>query len=189
MNVIDSKSLERDAGEKPVPTFSHPALAEFAADFGAAHKRVRLVLFRGMALEMSASPLSASPPSSYRVAIAEPRHQSDELLLRHKTTLRDRYERPLAAAAAAVEADEILFLNERDELCEGARCNVFVMREGQLLTPPLSCGLLPGTLRARLLHQGHAREAMLGLADITPATQWFMGNSVRGLVPAALVAS
>ncbi len=30
MNVIDSKSLERDAGEKPVPTFSHPALAAYA---------------------------------------------------------------------------------------------------------------------------------------------------------------
>ena len=89
--------LERSAGVLGFAfrkTLIERRLAEFAAGFGAAHKRVRLVLSRDGALEMSAAPLSASPPISYRVAIAEPRHQSGEPLLRHKTTLRDRYEIP-----------------------------------------------------------------------------------------------
>ena len=83
------------------------------------------------------------------------------------------------------DADEVLFLNERDEVCEGARANVFLAREGVLLTPPLSSGLLPGTLRAHLLREGRAREAVLRLADFEGA-EFYMGNSVRGLVRGAL---
>jgi branched-subunit amino acid aminotransferase/4-amino-4-deoxychorismate lyase len=81
-------------------------------------------------------------------------------------------------------ADEVLFLNERDELCESARCNLFVPKGGILLTPPLSSGLLPGTLRASLIAQGRAREAVLRLSEL-PGT-FLLGNSVRGLVQARL---
>jgi 4-amino-4-deoxychorismate lyase/para-aminobenzoate synthetase/4-amino-4-deoxychorismate lyase len=55
-----------------------------------------------------------------------------------------------------------------------------------LLTPPLSCGLLPGTLRAALIAQGRARESILQLEDIS-RSEFFLGNSVRGLVRARLV--
>ena len=56
-----------------------------------------------------------------------------------------------------------------------------------LLTPPLACGLLPGVLRARLLREGRAREAVLRPADLA-ARRLFVGNSLRGLIPARLVA-
>jgi branched-subunit amino acid aminotransferase/4-amino-4-deoxychorismate lyase len=88
---------------------------------------------------------------------------------------------------AASGADEVIFLNERDELCEGARTNLFVPREGLLLTPPLSSGLLPGVLRASLLAEGRARESLLLLADLDAG--FFLGNSLRGLLPARLVSS
>ena len=55
-----------------------------------------------------------------------------------------------------------------------------------LLTPPLASGLLPGTLRARLLAEGRAREEYLSLEDFE-GREFFMGNSVRGLVRATLL--
>ena len=81
---------------------------------------------------------------------------------------------------------DALFLNERDEVCEGARSNVFVRLDGVLYTPPLACGLLPGILRRRLLESGEARERVLTLADLARAEALYMGNALRGLVPVTL---
>ncbi len=140
--------------------------------------RVRIVLSGDGAIESSAAEIEPVAENAvWTVAVAERRFDSTAPLLRHKTTRREIYETELARS----NADEVLFLNERDEVCEGARANVFLAREGVLLTPPLSCGLLPGTLRAHLLREGRAREATLRLADFDGA-EFYMGNSVRGLV-------
>jgi 4-amino-4-deoxychorismate lyase len=146
--------------------------------------RVRLVLSRDGAIEVSKTPIDAVPPEAvWRVALAERRFDSADPLLRHKTTRRALYEEELARAVQRHGADEVLFLNERDELCESARCNLFVPGDGVLLTPPLSCGLLAGTLRAALLAQGRAREAVLRIPDLP--RDFYLGNSVRGLARAA----
>lgn len=150
-------------------------------------QRVRLVLDRAGHCAVTTAALEGVPAGTvWRVAVARARFDLGNPLLRHKTTRRDLYENELATAAAQCGADEVVFLNERDELCEGARSNVFVAADGLLLTPSLASGLLPGTLRARLLAEGRARETVLRLADISTAAAWYMGNSVRGLVPAQL---
>jgi 4-amino-4-deoxychorismate lyase len=106
-----------------------------------------------------AEPLTLPRPGTrWRLAYASARFDSKDPLLRHKTTRRALLEEALATAQQLVGADETLFLNERDELCEGARTNLFVAVNGILLTPPTACGLLPGTLRGRLLDEGRARE-------------------------------
>lgn len=148
--------------------------------------RVRLVLWRDGAIETSATPIDPVPPETiWRVAIAARRFSSSDPLLRHKTTRRALYEDTLAEAMKTRGAEEVLFLNERDELCEGARCTLFVPQGDVLLTPPLSCGLLPGTLRAKLIAAGRAREAILRLQEL--ARDFYLGNSVRGLVRARLI--
>lgn len=148
--------------------------------------RVRLVLSADGGIETSVTPIDPVPPETvWRVAIAQRRFSSADPLLRHKTTRRAIYEDELAEAMKRCGADEVLFLNEREEVCESARCNIFAPQGDILLTPPLSCGLLPGTLRARLLADGRAREAFLRLADL-PA-EFYLGNSVRGLVRATLM--
>ena len=161
------------------------ALTRAAESFpgaAAARLRVRIVLSADGAIESSAAQIEPVAENAiWTVAIAERRFESSDPQLRHKTTRREFYETELARA----NADEVLFLNERDEVCEGARANVFLAREGVLLTPPLSSGLLPGTLRAHLLREGRAREAVLRLADFEGA-EFYMGNSVRGLVRGAL---
>ena len=80
----------------------------------------------------------------------------------------------------------MLFLNDRGELTEGSRTNLFVERGGRLLTPPVSCGLLNGTLRQELLdtRPGEVVEAVLRPEDLASAERIYLGNSVRGLVAA-----
>lgn len=162
------------------------ALSETIAQPAAPRLRVRLVLARDGALETSATPIEpVAPQTVWRVALAQRRFNSADPLLRHKTTRRALYEEALAEAMTRWRADEVLFLNERDELCESARCNLFAPEGGLLLTPPVSSGLLPGTLRARLIHQGRAKERLLRLDDIDGP--FYLGNSVRGLVRASLL--
>ncbi len=163
------------------------ALEGAVAGTQAARLRVRLVVNRAGGLETSASAIDPVPQGAvWAVAFARSRFSSGDALLRHKTTRRALYEDELAQAQARAGADEVLFLNERGEICEGARCNVFLARAGRLLTPPLASGLLPGTLRARLLAEGRAKEAALRGEDFAGA-EFYMGNSVRGLVRGRLI--
>lgn len=146
-------------------------------------QRIRLVLSVDGTCSTSAQVIRPLPNETvWKVVIARATFQSTNSLLRHKTTERAVYEDELRHAKAQFQADEVLFLNERDEICEGARCNFFAVIDGVMLTPHLDCGLLPGTLRASLLATGEAREAVLKLSDLDCSTELFMGNSVRGLV-------
>jgi para-aminobenzoate synthetase/4-amino-4-deoxychorismate lyase len=74
----------------------------------------------------------------------------------------------------------MVFLNERGEVAEGARSNVFVERDGILLTPPLTSGALPGVLRANCWLRGEAREAVLLPEDLQAG--FWLGNALRGLM-------
>ena len=78
-----------------------------------------------------------------------------------------------------------MFVDPDGQLTEGSRTSIFVEREGRLLTPPLSRGLMPGILRARLIEEGRAEEAELTPEDLQ--TGFYVGNIVRGLIPAKLV--
>ena len=159
------------------------ALEDAVAHAGCERLRLRLVLTREGAHELSLAPIEPiARESLWRVAVAKRRFSSAEPMLRHKTTRREIYEEELARSGV----DEVLFINERDEVCEGARTNVFLAQGDMLLTPPLASGLLPGTLRARLLAEGKAREDYLALEDFEDR-EFFMGNSVRGLVRARMV--
>ncbi|KKC37729.1 hypothetical protein WH87_08420 [Devosia epidermidihirudinis] len=157
-------------------------LEQASAGFAAEQMRVRLTLdAKGPAVTAVALPPN---PDVFRFAIAPDRLDSASLWLAHKTTNRAFYDEPRQRAHAAWGVDEVVFLNERDELTEGSITNLFVERDGILLTPPLSSGLLPGTLRAELLASGKAVEQVLRLADLERADALWLGNSVRGLLPA-----
>ncbi len=139
--------------------------------------RVRLTLDEAGRVAVTSAGLGDNPPH-WSYAISPRAVSSDDLLLQHKTDWREFYE----AETAAHASDEVLFRNQRGELTEGARSNIFVRRGDILLTPPLSSGVLPGCLRAELLESGAAREAVLHPADL--AGEVYLGNSLRGLVPA-----
>ena len=105
--------------------------------------------------------------------------------LAHKTSERWIYEAGLRAARAAGAA-EALLLRDDGLITEGCFTNIFVERAGLLLTPPVALGLLPGVLRRHLIDEGRAVEAELRLADLAGGV--FIGNALRGLLPALLLA-
>lgn len=89
-------------------------------------------------------------------------------------------------AALAAGADEALFLNTQDRLCEGAFSNVFHVRNGTVLTPPLSAGCLPGVTREIVLalcreNSIPAREEELFPHDVPD--EIFLTSSIRGIQP------
>lgn len=161
-------------------------LDDWAASAGESRQRVRLTLHEVDGLAVTATPLSqpASDPPPFRFVIAPERLDSRSLWLAHKTTNRAFLDEPRQRAVAAHGVDEVVFLNEDGELTEGSITSLFLERGGALLTPPLTAGLLPGTLRAELIATGRAREARLTLADLEAADAVYLGNSVRGLMRA-----
>ena len=167
------------------------ALARQAAMHANGVFRVRLRLAHDGGVHVSVAPF-ADGGGPWTVVRADEPLPPDDYLRRHKTTARALYERTLAALAAdpaTADASGVLdaiFVNTRGEVCEGARSNVYVERDGVLLTPPVSCGLLPGVMRRRLLESGCAREAILSVADLYAAPAIYLSNALRGLVPVSL---
>jgi branched-chain amino acid aminotransferase len=86
-------------------------------------------------------------------------------------------------------ADEAIFANTRDELCEGTGSNVFVVRDGLLVTPPLTSGCLAGITRALVLERVGAVEEELAVAELDPSRveEAFLTSSIRGVQPIAAV--
>lgn len=152
--------------------------------------RVRLQLAADGMPAVTTLPFVPLPENAvWTVRIAATRLSSTDPLVRHKTTRRKVYEQARAEFPTA-EADEMILVNELGAVCEGTITNVFVDGGdgGPLLTPPLTAGLLPGVLRAELLDLGNAREAALSSVDLASARRLFVGNSLRGLIAARLVA-
>ncbi|MFA7433436.1 MAG: aminotransferase class IV family protein [Gemmobacter sp.] len=146
--------------------------------------RCRLTLAAGGEVELTCTPLGPTP-SRWRVMLAQERLDPADDWLSLKSTQRAAHDRARAALPPGV--DEALFLNGRGECCEGTITSLFVLTEtGERLTPARGCGLLPGVLREVLLDEGWA-EAVLHPADLRRARAVWVGNSLRGLIPAELV--
>jgi para-aminobenzoate synthetase/4-amino-4-deoxychorismate lyase len=122
-----------------------------------------------------------------RICISPHRTNSAEAMLYHKTTQRARY------ALAFIEAsehgfDDVLFLNQRDEVTEGAISNVFIEKNGRWFTPPIECGLLAGVYRRHLLAtRSGIEERVLTLDDLRSADAVYLTNAVRGLRRAEII--
>ena len=179
------RHLARLAASAAVLGFVHDPKAvarALGAVDGPTPLRVRLTLGRAGDVRMSAAPLPEAK-SEWRIAVSPVRLAADDPRLRHKTSDRALYDDTRAALPDGT--DEVIFLNERGEVCEGTITNVFFDLGDGLCTPPLTCGCLPGVLRAEMLATGQAREAVLTAADLSRARLW-VGNSLRGLIAATL---
>ncbi|MHC1752227.1 chorismate-binding protein [Humidesulfovibrio sp.] len=147
--------------------------------------KLRLTLSRSGALLAEAAPISGGRTRvRLGFAAAGAGVDSGDELLAHKTTLRAVYERALASRP---DCDDVLLLNERGEVTESSRANLVLRLEGELVTPPLCCGLLPGVFRQRLLEYGIVRERVLVTADVLRAERVWLVNSVRWWMDCELV--
>ena len=151
------------------------ALSDHAAGTSGLCK-VRLLLSADGCIELSSELLleSAAP---LRVAVSTIRVDSADGMRYHKTTERELLD---SARSTCPGCDEVLLLNELGQLTEGSYHTLVVKLDGQLVTPPLTCGLLPGVLRGELLEQGKIAERVLYPDDLKRAEELWLINSVRG---------
>ena len=175
----------------------------FAFDRGAAHialleaslalpndalHRLRLAVSHDGALTLTSGELAPLHEPVTLLLAQEPTHSGD-VFLRHKTSIRGRYDAAWKAAEAQ-GAFDMLFFNERGELTEGGRSSVFLRFGEEWLTPPLSAGVLPGVMRGVLLSAPawHAREAVIQRAMLEQADDIVVCNALRGPLRAVLAA-
>jgi para-aminobenzoate synthetase/4-amino-4-deoxychorismate lyase len=165
------------------PQAIRQALLHHAADLGdQGVLRVRLTLAQNGECEIQQAAV-APLPELPGVTLAQSRVDSGNLLLRHKTTVRHRFEQDLARAARIPRCFDALFFNERGELTEGARSSVYLVHDGRWRTPALECGLLDAVMRRAQLetHEPHIDEARLSHADLISADEVWLSNALHGL--------
>jgi para-aminobenzoate synthetase/4-amino-4-deoxychorismate lyase len=163
------------------------AVVDACLALGPGAHRVRLSIDRSGQARVQTAPLQPNPKEPVRVLLAETHTRSDDLFLRHKTSIRSRYDNAWKAAEAK-GAFDALFFNERGELTEGGRTNVFVRIGGHWYTPPLSCGLLPGVVRAVILAAPawKASERIITREMLERAEDIVVCNSLRGPLRAVI---
>lgn len=157
------------------------AFWSFGAGLAAGARKVRLLLDRRGKATIGCEAICVAGERPLRVCVSEQRTDPQDRFYFHKTTHRPLYTRELRAAIDA-GYDEVLFVNCLGEVTEGAIHNVFVVKDGRLLTPPMDCGVLPGVYRRHLLEtEPNAGEAVLTLKDLRKAEGIVVCNAVRGL--------
>ncbi len=148
-----------------------------------APSRVRLLVDLDGRAVVESAPLAEREARAVRVGLAAHPVDAESPWVHHKTTRREIY---ADALRSRPDCDDVLLWNARGELTEATRSNLAVEMEGTLFTPPPACGLLPGTLRRRLLAEGRLTERVIRVEELA-GRRVFLMNSVRGLQEAALV--
>jgi para-aminobenzoate synthetase / 4-amino-4-deoxychorismate lyase len=126
-------------------------------------------------------------PTQLSFVIAAETTKSTDPLLRHKTTARKLYDDHLARLKSQVF--DALFFNEKGELTEGARSNIFLIKNGVWYTPRIESGVLRGIMRQEVLSTCPVREQALYYEDLMSADAVYLANSLRGLVRASFASA
>lgn len=137
--------------------------------------KVRVTLAEDGVFSVEAVPLGPDPEHVLGVRFARRAVNSRNPLLYHKTDLRTHFEQELADAGC----DEVIFVNEQGEVTEGSYHNIVVRIGGELLTPPVDSGLLPGVYREELLQDGTIKERVITPEQLAGAEEFYLINSVR----------
>lgn len=157
------------------------ALEDAARMWTGGSKKVRLLV----SPDGTAAIEHASAPTSRRISACLAAHPVDsgDRFLYHKTTNRAVYGRAISEAPCldkrALVCDDVILWNEYGEITESTTANVVVRLDGQMVTPPVSCGLLPGLMRAKLIAEGVIVESPVSVNDLPRAEGIWLINSVR----------
>jgi para-aminobenzoate synthetase / 4-amino-4-deoxychorismate lyase len=143
--------------------------------------RVKLMLSWDGEIDLQIHALSELP-LELRFVVAAKRTESADPLLRHKTTARKLYDEALAELKTQPMVFDVLFFNEQGELTEGARTNIFLVKNGAWFTPPIESGLLNGIMRNEIVNTRRVYEEKLYHEDLINADAVYLSNSLRGLL-------
>ena len=145
--------------------------------------KLRLLLGSDGDYELEEHPLS-EVKSMVMLKLASRPVNSHDIFLFHKTTRREVYDE---ARNDVDHCDDVILWNEKNQLTETTIANLFLEIDGELLTPPVECGLLAGTYRRYMLENGRVKEAVLRKSDLVNVSKIYVANSMRGLQEARLV--
>ena len=145
--------------------------------------RCRLTLRLDGTINLTTAPLSPNSKSWVLGLSGSILNSSDPWLL-HKSSNRVLYDAERENLPDGI--DEFIYLNERNEVCEGTITNIFVKIAGQWLTPPLSSGCLPGVLRRKKIEDASCKVKIITFSDLQGAEKITVGNALRGEIEAVL---
>ncbi|TQC49734.1 aminotransferase [Rhodococcus sp. WS4] len=155
-------------------------LAQRLSGVGAARVRVRLHRDGGVDVDVFEPPVA---PASVSLVLDDEPVDSRDVLLGHKTTVRERYDRRRRRNPGA---DDVVLVNELGHVTETTIANLAARIDGVWWTPPLSSGCLPGVERSWQLDRGSMRERILTPADLLAAEALAVTSSLKGVLPATL---
>jgi para-aminobenzoate synthetase/4-amino-4-deoxychorismate lyase len=147
--------------------------------------KIRLLVGRDGVVRCSSAPLVAKK-SPLKAALAAAPIDPASVFLYHKTTMRQVYDE---ARRSRPDADAVILWNSRGDVTESTEANVVVEIAGRKVTPPVTCGVLPGVERRALLDAGVIQEQRITLEDLSRAGSIWLINSVRGWMPVAPIHS
>ena len=164
--------------------FSYPCSAErvdsylqgLVESFSSTPQRVRLLLHADGLLEATSLAMETTSSRLLKLRFARSPVDSRDPQLFHKTTRRGIYDTALDEAGAA---DEVILWNERGDVTECCTANLVIEKDGVLVTPSMTCGLLPGTYRAFLVRRGVIKEAVISREDLQKSPRIYLINAVR----------
>jgi len=160
------------------------ALDELASGLPPRDHKVRLVVSAERAPTLSAQPLDEiARPAVQRVCLAGAPVSRSDVFLYHKTGNRALFQRELREHPGC---DDVILWNEDGEITESCTANVVMQTPAGKVTPPVSCGLLPGTFRAHLLSEGSVTERVVTREELSACRSIWLVNSVRKWMPAVL---
>lgn len=145
--------------------------------------RCRLTLRFDGKINLTTAPLIPNS-KNWILGLSETILNSSDPWLLHKSSNRALYDAERANLPDGI--DEFIYLNERNEVCEGTITNIFVKKAGQWLTPPLSSGCLPGVLRRKKIEDGSCQVKIVTFSDLHDAEKIIVGNALRGEIEAVL---
>jgi branched-chain amino acid aminotransferase len=194
--------------EIPEPAELREWLLASLPDDGEGDAGIRLTVTRGVGapgvappadveptVVVSVNPLPVVPAAVYErgltAHIASGRRNEHAMTAGLKTIA---YTDAIAALLEArrAGADEAIFLDTAGHCSEATSSNLFVLADGVLLTPPISCAALPGVTRATVLELARtmgreSSERAFGIDELMGADEVFLTSSLRGIAPVTRV--
>lgn len=159
-------------------------LASCASRLSAGAYKVRLLVAQDARFSIEADALEPLPENYTLVLANTPVCAHEDRFLYHKTSLRQVYDQAMAEKQGA---NDVLLWNEHNQITESCIANIVVELDGQLVTPTVHCGLLPGVYRQNLLESGAIQEAYITVDDVKRSNSVYLINSVRKMWPVNLV--
>jgi branched-chain amino acid aminotransferase len=89
--------------------------------------------------------------------------------------------------------DDAIFLNESGHVAEGAACNIFIVRKGKLITPPVSENILEGITRDAIMELAHQElgldvvERPIDRSELYVCDELFFTGTAVGISPVTQV--